>query len=1053
MPSDYAAIANQHRDEYGSRVSEYGKVLLQLLYSDRTHFVYELLQNAEDAGARKITFTLFRNRLEVSHNGRAFDERDVRAICGIVAGTKTDDLTAIGRFGIGFKSVYAYTSSPEIHSGDEHFAIRDYVYPRATEAIQLLPGETRQIFPFNHKDIDSQTAFREIGTRLKNLGARTLLFLRSIADIEWSIEGGGYGTYLRESRDDLPARRIVLVGEATGENSIEEQWIVFSRGVPKHPGLKVEVAFKLAFDARRQHERIEPISNSHLVVFFPTEKETHLGFLLQGPYRTTPARDNIPGDNPWNQELIRQTAELVIESLTQLRKRRLLTVSALEALPIRAADFPPGSMFRPIFDAVLDAFKTQPLLPTDDGRHVSADQAILTDSADIRALLDEDQVQVLFGSRLPRRWLSREISPNRTRDLWGYLTQSLGFENVDGYAFARRISAEFMAKQSDEWVAQFYAFLLGQGALWRRADMRSLRGPLGDKPIIRLENGAHVTAFRSDGKPNAFFGTEPSSQWPIVRRSIAAHPEARSFLEQLGITAPDVLDVVIQQILPKYAPGRPRTIADDEHMCDIETIVQALTSPRSDYGRLSNLKSQLMETKFLYGVQDATHKRELVAPSALYSRTPELETYFRGSRSIWFLDERYEPFERHLRELGIADRIRTWGTAPDRQDYVHYKFEPRSYERGVRRFDPTFEVDELKRAVTVPFEERSRFIWNTLLPRYAHNIRGEIEKSTRDDFAHPTRQTIDSPSFGRILKISAWLPDAHGAFHTPSELSIDDLPAGFERNWQLATLLGMRQSEAAKKAEELGVTLEDIELIKEDREAFEAWKRARLEARAAERGENGHQPLPGTFDFQRELRDCFDQPGLASSGEPPVDVPPGRVPNPDGRIDQVRKAIKGAQRDEPPREKRFTRVPTKRWEAKDNQVRETLRGYYDGKCQVCGFTFPKRDGTPYFEGMYLVSYTGARWIDHVGNVLCLCANCCAKLMHGSLVADVDVIEQIEQLRARMDAGDTDLPLRITLCGAPATIRYSQRHLIDLIALLEAGTRDDDVAGESEAAGI
>jgi hypothetical protein len=103
--------------------------------------------------------------------------------------------------------------------------------------------------------------------------------------------------------------------------------------------------------------------------------------------------------------------------------------------------------------------------------------------------------------------------------------------------------------------------------------------------------------------------------------------------------------------------------------------------------------------------------------------------------------------------------------------------------------------------------------------------------------------------------------------------------------------------------------------------------------------------------------------------------------------------------------------------------------------------------------MYLVSYTGARWIDHVGNVLCLCANCCAKLMHGSLVADVDVIEQIEQLRARMDAGDTDLPLRITLCGAPATIRYSQRHLIDLIALLEAGTRDDDVAGESEAAGI
>src|SRR2546426_7489451 len=45
--------------------------------------------------------TLFRS----SHHGAPFTEGDVRGICGIAESTK--DLTAIGRFGIGFKSVYA----------------------------------------------------------------------------------------------------------------------------------------------------------------------------------------------------------------------------------------------------------------------------------------------------------------------------------------------------------------------------------------------------------------------------------------------------------------------------------------------------------------------------------------------------------------------------------------------------------------------------------------------------------------------------------------------------------------------------------------------------------------------------------------------------------------------------------------------------------------------------------------------------------------------------------------------------------------------------------
>ena len=88
---------------------------------------------------------------------------------------------------------------------------------------------------------------------------------------------------------------------------------------------------------------------------FPTEKETFLGFLIQGPYRTTPARDNVPGHDPSNQLLVRETAALLRDVLRQLRDEGLLTAEVLQALPLDAARFPPGSMFRPLFDAVHEA--------------------------------------------------------------------------------------------------------------------------------------------------------------------------------------------------------------------------------------------------------------------------------------------------------------------------------------------------------------------------------------------------------------------------------------------------------------------------------------------------------------------------------------------------------------------------------------------------------------------------------------------------------------------------------------------------------------------------
>ena len=153
MSQKYDVIRLDNVKKYGTEIGKIGRMLLANRYDDRTHFIFELLQNAEDAyrrfdinnTKREVQFRLKADTLEFSHWGKPFDENDIRGICGIDESTK--DLNSIGRFGIGFKSVYAFTDCPEIHSDTEHFAIDSYVWPRGIPEIHLELGQTILKFP------------------------------------------------------------------------------------------------------------------------------------------------------------------------------------------------------------------------------------------------------------------------------------------------------------------------------------------------------------------------------------------------------------------------------------------------------------------------------------------------------------------------------------------------------------------------------------------------------------------------------------------------------------------------------------------------------------------------------------------------------------------------------------------------------------------------------------------------------------------------------------------------------------------------------------------
>src|SRR5947209_4843268 len=75
--------------------------IVEDLYPDRAHFIYELLQNAEDAHSTEASFALSDTSVSFEHNGRPFDEKDVWGITDIGEGAKIGEEDKIGRFGVG----------------------------------------------------------------------------------------------------------------------------------------------------------------------------------------------------------------------------------------------------------------------------------------------------------------------------------------------------------------------------------------------------------------------------------------------------------------------------------------------------------------------------------------------------------------------------------------------------------------------------------------------------------------------------------------------------------------------------------------------------------------------------------------------------------------------------------------------------------------------------------------------------------------------------------------------------------------------------------------
>ena len=822
MTCDYEAIRKQNIKEYGEGIGRFGRPLLSDRYAERTHFIFELLQNAEDAlarrkkweGSRAVSFELKKTSLRVSHYGDPFNESDVRGICGIDESTK--EFNEIGRFGIGFKSVYAFTEQPEIHSGSEDFAIEEFVRPIAVPPLDCQPDETVIKIPF--KD-DDDSASGEIAAGLERLGVSSLLFLREIEEIAWNVEGGASGQYLRESKEiDSGVRKVTIIGKQKGESEVDEEWLVFSSPVTTKDGnltKPVEIAFSYIEDKKEKSRHIRRVERSPLVVFFPTVVETHLGFLIQGPYRTTPSRDNIPRDDEWNRRLVEQTAFLLRDSLCWLRDQGLLDTEALRSLPLDPSKFS-DLMFSPLFEDTKDALLSESLLPRFDGGHEKATQVRLGRTQELRELFSATQLATLYGEEQELSWLSGDITQDRTPDLRGYLMQELNINEVDPEDIIRQLDQTFLEEQTDDWIRKLYEFLNAQSAIQRN-------WWFDDLPLVRLEDGKHVPA-KTDDKFLAFLPTEATTGFPTIRKSICTTEPAREFLQSLGLKEPDPVDDVIEYVLPRYKEDEIN-ISDGDYQANIQRILSAFD--RASEEQRDRLIEALKTTNFVMAIDAGDDSKWYAQPGEVYLATERLKNLFNGVEDVLFVNDSYTFLHgENIRELlERCDAVRYLRPISDNtlSNEERSKLREESghpQTSGINDDVTDWTLEGLKELLeTLPNldenrqKEVARLLWSELA--HLEERRGKALFNGNYTWSYYGNHQAPpfSAAFMRRLNTTPWVPGVDGKLHRPEFVLFDSL--GWNEHPFLESKINFKPPDIEMLAQKAGIDSGVLELIKE----------------------------------------------------------------------------------------------------------------------------------------------------------------------------------------------------------------------------------------------
>ncbi|CAF0810222.1 unnamed protein product [Adineta steineri] len=369
------------------------KSLSSDLYTDNIRFIYELIQNADDAAAKHATLAILNKKyLIIAHDGKPFDEKDLRGLCGINNGTKKKDLDKTGYKGLGFKAVFGKSNNVIIYSNGEYFRFnssyrikwneqwgtenqeiwekendRQFIYPWQINPIWTNEDEIPTFIidffrsskiPVHVANIILLNNAAEICQAIEQLKQQPhmFLFLRHISQMAFRTETSDIVSI--ECDANHGSKKIYY------NQKIHSQWIIkrLELGVPKLirqnliadckvpdklRGIKkAEMLFAAKYkdsiideNGKITHtstiDRLQD-KESHLFSYLPTKIVDYtFPILINANFLTNANREQIHTDSSWNQWLFQKIGSEIFKWIKELVRNDQFRFEAYRLIPIK----------------------------------------------------------------------------------------------------------------------------------------------------------------------------------------------------------------------------------------------------------------------------------------------------------------------------------------------------------------------------------------------------------------------------------------------------------------------------------------------------------------------------------------------------------------------------------------------------------------------------------------------------------------------------------------------------------------------------------------------
>jgi hypothetical protein len=471
------------------------KLLSDDLYSKKSHFVLELVQNADDnhyaSGVTPhLELHVTPHRLVVVNNEVGFSEANVKAICSVGASSKTRQKSGyIGEKGIGFKSVFTVSDAPEIHSNGFHFKfdrtaddnLLGYVVPHWCEPPADIESDCTTII------LPASKSYEFGADTLVDLDARLLLFLNKLRQLTL-VHNSQRTSYCRE--DEGGVSKLSTIRDSGGDDAQSEE-LRYVRveltllmkdqfADEKRPGIehsKVVLAFPVD-----EAGVAKPETTSHVFAYLPI-RQMGFRFPIQADFILNSSREEILADRPWNIMLRAGVAEVFSMAVETFKKFDSLALSYLKYIPAE------GEVINPFFRSL----RTSIITKLAGARSLLSTSGEWKQPSELR--IASKSFQAIFPSKLALKLFGFDYIDPRVQG-GNELFRSLGAKDaqLSDILSIFSVHGEWLRKQPLDWRARFFGYIADN-------QQQLLDEGILKCPCLPISDGSYVVPAQS----NVFF--------------------------------------------------------------------------------------------------------------------------------------------------------------------------------------------------------------------------------------------------------------------------------------------------------------------------------------------------------------------------------------------------------------------------------------------------------------------------------------------------------------------------------------------------------------------